>query len=86
MVWLLRWLSSKESASSAQNAKFDPCVRRSLGEGNGDPLQYSCLGYPIDRGGWRATVHGVSKELDTTERLNTTTNSNSNQWDAAVFL
>ena len=31
-------------------------------EGNGNPLQYSCLGNPIDRGAWQATVHGVIKE------------------------
>ena len=34
---------------------------RSPGEGNGNPLQYSCLENPMDRGAWRATVHGVSK-------------------------
>ena len=34
---------------------------RSPGEGSGNPLQYSCLEYPMDRGAWRATVHGVSK-------------------------
>ena len=34
---------------------------RSLGEGNGNPLQYSCLGNPMDRGAWRATVHGITK-------------------------
>ena len=39
---------------------------RSSGEGNGNPLQYSCLGNPMDRGTWRATVHRVSKELDKT--------------------
>ena len=33
---------------------------RSLGEGNGNSLQYSCLGNPMDRGAWRATVHGVT--------------------------
>ena len=32
------------------------------GEGNGNPLQYSCLGNPMDRGAWRATVHGVAKQ------------------------
>ena len=37
---------------------------RSPGGGNGNPLQYSCLGNPIDRGAWRATVHGVAKESD----------------------
>ena len=31
------------------------------GEGNGNPLQYSCLGNPMDRGAWQATVHGVTK-------------------------
>ena len=31
------------------------------GEGNGDPLQYSCLGNPMDRGAWRAAVHGVAR-------------------------
>ena len=36
---------------------------RSPGEGNGNPLQYSCLENPMDRGAWRATVHGVAKEL-----------------------
>ena len=35
-------------------------------EGNGNPFQYSCLGNPMDRGAWKATVHGVAKELDTT--------------------
>ena len=35
-------------------------------EDNGNPLQYSCLGNPMDRGAWWATVHGVTKELDTT--------------------
>ena len=39
---------------------------RSPGEGNGNPLQYSCLENPMDRGVWWATVHGIAKELDTT--------------------
>ena len=34
---------------------------RSSGEGSGNPFQYSCLGNPMDRGAWRATVHGVTK-------------------------
>ena len=40
--------------------------KRSPGEGNGNPLQYPCLGNPVDRGAWRAAVHGVAKELDMT--------------------
>ena len=36
-----------------------------VGGGNGNPLQYSCLGNPMGRGAWWATVHGVTKELDT---------------------
>ena len=46
-----------------------PGLGRSPGEGNGNPLQYSCLENPIDRGAWWATIHGVWKELDTTEWL-----------------
>ena len=40
---------------------------RSRGEGNGNPLQYSCLRNPVVRGAWQATVHGVAKESDKTE-------------------
>ena len=43
-----------------------PGLGRFPGEGNGNPLQYSCLGNPMDRGAWWATVHGVTKESDTT--------------------
>ena len=42
-----------------------PGFGRSPGEGNGTPLQYSCLGNPLDIGAWQAMVHGVAKELDT---------------------
>ena len=43
---------------------------RSPGEGNCNLLQYFCLGNPMDRGAWWATVHGVTKESDMTEQLN----------------
>ena len=46
-----------------------PGSGRSPGEGHGNPFQYSCLGNPMDRGIWWAAVHGVAKELDTTEQL-----------------
>ena len=39
---------------------------RCPGEGNGNPLQYSCLENPMDRGAWRAAAHGVTKESNTT--------------------
>ena len=43
----------------------------SPGGGNGNPLQYSCLENLTDRGAWRATDHGFTKEPDTTERAHT---------------
>ena len=55
---------SSDGEESACNVG-DPCsiseLGRSPGEGNGNPLQYSCLENPMDRGAWRATVHGVAK-------------------------
>ena len=52
----------------------------SLGGGNGNLLQYSCLGNPMGRGAWQATVHGVTKELDMTERLNNESNNHLPLW------
>ena len=46
-----------------------PGSGRSPGEGNSNSLQYSCLGSPMDKGAWQATIHGVVKGLDMTERL-----------------
>ena len=44
-----------------------PQLEEPPGEGNGNPLQYSCLENPMDGGVWWATVHGITKELDMTE-------------------
>ena len=54
------WLSSKESTCQCWRCKLYPWVGN-IGEGNGNPLRYSCLGNPMDRGAWWATVHGVEK-------------------------
>ena len=60
--WLPRWLRDKESACIARDPGLIPGSERSSGVGNGNPLQYSCLENPMDRGVWRAaTVHGVAK-------------------------
>ena len=69
-IWLVeipRWPSDKQSTCQEGNAEIFPGSRRSPGKGNGNPLQYSCLGNPMNRGTWRATVHGFAKESDTTD-------------------
>ena len=54
-------LDGKESACNAGDTGLIPGSGRSPGGGNGNPLQYSCLGNPMNRGAWRPTVHGVAK-------------------------
>ena len=51
----------RESACNAGDSGSIPGSGRSSGEGNGNPLQYSCLGNPMDRGAWQATVYGVTR-------------------------
>ena len=53
--------NGKESACNARDVSSVPGSGRFPGEGNGNPLQYSCLGNPMHRGAWRATVHRVPK-------------------------
>ena len=53
----------KASVYNAGDPGSIPGLGRSPGEGNGNPLQYSCLENPMDKGGWQATVHGVAKSL-----------------------
>ena len=50
----------KESACKAGDPDSIPGLGRSPGEGNGNPLQYSCLENPMSRGSWQAVVHGVT--------------------------
>ena len=63
MAGLPWWLSGKESACNA-DVGLIPASGRCSGEGNGNTLQYSYLGNPMDRGAWRDIVHGVAKGLD----------------------
>ena len=60
----------KKAPANAGDMGSIPGLGRSPEEGNGNPLQYSWLRNPIDRGAWWATVHGVRRESDMTEQLN----------------
>ena len=65
-MYILDWgfpggSNSKKSTCNAGDPGSVLGSRRSPGEGNGNPLQYSCLEKPMDRGAWRATVHRVTK-------------------------
>ena len=73
--WIKVWVLSEnlwqraslvKSACQCRRHMFDPWVRKIPGEGNDNPLQYFCLGNPVDRGVWWAVIHGVSKESNMT--------------------
>ena len=55
-----------DNAGDKREVGSIPGLGRFPGEGNGDLLQYSCLENSMDRGAWRAIVHGITEELDTT--------------------
>ena len=65
----------KDPPANAGDVNSIPGSGRSLGEGNGNPLQDSCLGNPMDRGAWWAAVCGFAKEMDTVEWLDNSNNS-----------
>ena len=67
----------KNPTANAGDAGLIPGSERHPREENGNALQYSCLGNPINRGAWQATVHRVAKESDTTRLLN---NNNNNMY------
>ena len=62
-------ISGKEPPANARDMGLIPGWGRSPAEGNGNPLQYSCLDNSMDRGAWWATVHGTTKDM--TEQLST---------------
>ena len=61
-----RGSAEKNLPANAGYAGLIPGSGRSPGEGNGNPLQYLCLGSPMDREAWQATALGVAEESDTT--------------------
>ena len=66
--------AGKESACNSRDTGdtgLIPGLRDSPRKGNGNPVQYSYLKTPMDRGAWWATVHGVTKELNSTEQAST---------------
>ena len=58
------------NAGDIRDLGLIPGSGRSLGEGNDNPLQYSCLENPVDGGAWRATVHRVSKSQTRLKQIN----------------
>ena len=57
------------NAGDIRNAGSNPGLGRSPGEGNGNPLQYSCLENPMDRGAWQATIHKITKSRTELKQL-----------------
>ena len=57
-----------------------------IGEGNGNPLQYSCLENPRDRGAWWAAVYGVAQSWTRLKRLSSSSSSNSSWTDSAILI
>ena len=72
---LPQWLDGKEYARQHRRPGFDPWVGKIPRVGNGNPLWYSCLENPMDRGTWQATGHEDLKESETTEYTHTHTHT-----------
>ena len=83
---LLRWLSGKEFACSAGDVGSTPGLGRSPGEGNSNPLQYSCLENSMVRGAWWATVFGVAKSRTGLNTYTSTWTSNTGRQRASVCV
>ena len=63
----------------SKNGSEEFIYRAAMGEGNGNPLQYSCLENPVDRGAWWAAVHGVSKSRTRLKRLSSSSSSSNGE-------
>ena len=66
----------QETTCNEEDSVLIPESGRFPGEGNGNLLQYSCLGSPMEKGAWQATIHGVAKALNRSQQVK---NSSSNQ-------
>ena len=66
--------------------RFDPWVGKNPGEGNGNPLQYSCLESPMDRGAWRATAYRVAKSRTRLKQLSMAQQHPSKIKTVSIFL
>ena len=75
----------KASACNARDPGLIPGLERSPGDGNGNPLQYSCLENLMDRGAWRATAHGVTESQTQLKQLSTTFYKTVNTGDLLSF-
>ena len=76
-AWEIPWTEEPGGLQSMGSLESDTTERlhfhfalSCIGEGNGNALQYPCLGNPMDGGAWRAMVPGIAKESDTTQQLN----------------
>ena len=69
------------SAGDAGDTSLIPGSGRCPGEGHGNPLQYSCLVNPMDRGAWWATLHGVAGSRTRLKQLNTHTQTRGKPWE-----
>ena len=67
IVFVMASQVAQNPPANAGDVGAIPGLGRSVRGGNRNPLQYSCLENSMDRGAWKATVHGVTKEWDTTE-------------------
>ena len=79
-------VSGKESACQAGDTGLIAGSGRSPGEGNGNPVQYSCLGNLMDRGAWRATVHGVTESQTWLSNLRMTMLLGNSHWLFSIFI
>ena len=91
IFWLghLWWLSGKASTCNTGSTGSIPGLGQSSGGGHGNPLQYSCLENPMDRGAWWATIHGVTKSQTRLKQLgtrHTTANTRQDSWENSLFL